>query len=192
MVAVVSVGYYLVTFAQVVHTGGSHGAERAHAIIVMGAAQYDGRPSPQLRARLDHVVTLWGEGVAPRVVVTGGKRPGDRFTEAEASSRYLRDAGVPESAIVEVGEGATTHESVAAAAPIMSADGVSRVVLVTDPYHALRSRLIVEDAGFSVDVASTPTTVVTGGAALRRQIGEAAGVALGRIIGFDRLSDLTG
>ncbi|MFP5489353.1 MAG: YdcF family protein, partial [Acidimicrobiia bacterium] len=145
-----------------------------------------------LAARLDHVVTLWEDGVAPLVVVTGGTQPGDRFTEAEASARYLVDAGVPEGAIVEVGEGSSTIESVEAAAPAMAAAGIESVALVTDPYHALRSRLIVEAEGFDVDVASTPTSVVTGGAEWRRRFGEAGGVAVGRIIGFDRLSELTG
>jgi uncharacterized SAM-binding protein YcdF (DUF218 family) len=185
------VTYYLVTLGQVVRTGGEHGAAPSDAIIVMGAAQYDGRPSPQLAARLDHVVALWDEGVAPVVVVTGGKRPGDRFTEAEASSRYLVDAGIPADVIVEVGEGATTHESVEAAAPVMSDLGIEAVALVTDPYHALRSRLIVEGEGFAVDVATTPDSVVTGRNAWKRNVQEAAGVAVGRIIGFDRLSDLT-
>ena len=66
----------------------------------MGAAQYDGEPSPQLAARLDHVVELWPQGVAPLVVVTGGNRPGDRFTEAQASAAYLTERGVPADAIV--------------------------------------------------------------------------------------------
>jgi uncharacterized SAM-binding protein YcdF (DUF218 family) len=191
-VATLSMGYYLVTLVQVVHTGGEHSAEPSDAIIVMGAAQYDGRPSPQLAARLDHVVELWNDRVAPVVIVTGGNRPGDRFTEAEASSRYLVGAGVPADAIVEVGEGATTYESVEAAAPIMVELRIESVALVTDPYHALRSRLIVEGEGFAVDVASTPDSVVTEWNAWRRNLQEAAGVAVGRIIGFDRLSDLTG
>lgn len=186
------VAYYLLTLAQVVHTGRQHDSGPTDAIIVMGAAQYDGRPSPQLAARLDHVVTLWEQGVAPIVVVTGGKQPGDRFTEAEASARYLADAGIPAGAILEVGEGATTYESVEAAAPVMAARGIDSVALVTDPYHALRSRLIVESEGCDADVATTPTSVVTGSNAVRRHLEEAAGVALGRIIGFDRLSDLTG
>lgn len=190
--AVVLAGSYLATLAQVVHTGGSHGAEPSDAIIVMGAAQYDGRPSPQLAARLDHVVSLWEEGAAPLVVVTGGKQPGDRFTEAEASSGYLREAGVPGDAIVEVGLGATTYESVEAAAPTMVAHGIRSVALVTDPYHALRSRLIVEEHGFEVDVAATPTSVVTGWNGWQRRLAEAGGVVLGRVIGFDRLTDLTG
>lgn len=188
---VVLVVYFLATFLQVVQTGRSHGADRADAIVVMGAAQYDGRPSPQLAARLDHVVELWDTGVAPTVVVTGGNLPGDRFTEAEASARYLVERGVPESAIVEVGEGSTTLESVEAAAPALVERGVSSVALVTDPYHSLRSRLIVEGVGFDVDVAATDTSVVTGWSAFRRNVTEAGGVALGRIIGFDRLSDLT-
>lgn len=190
--AVVFVFGYVATLFQVMHTGGSHGADRSDAIVVMGAAQYDGRPSPQLAARLDHVITLWNEGVAPLVVVTGGKQPGDRFTEAEASTRYLTDRGVPGAAVVQVGVGATTYESVAAAAPVMEAYGIERVAVVTDPYHALRSRLIVEGEGFVVDVAATPTSVVTGWASFRRQIGEAGGVVVGRVIGFERLSDLTG
>ena len=184
--------YYFVSLAQVVRTGGEHDAGVTDAIVVMGAAQYDGRPSPQLAARLDHVVTLWDDGVAPLVVVTGGKRSGDRFTEAEASARYLRDLGVPDEAIIEVGEGATTHESVDAAASVMAARGIESVALVTDPYHALRSRLIVEAAGFDADVAATPDSVVTGWNAWRRNAQEAAGVAVGRLIGFDRLSELTG
>lgn len=194
LASIVGVGvlYVVATFAQVLHTGGSHGAEPADAIIVMGAAQYDGRPSPQLAARLDHVVTLWDEGVAPLVIVTGGKQPGDRFTEADASERYLIERGVPPHAFVLVGEGSTTHESVVAAAGPMRDRGVARVALVTDPYHALRSRLIVESEGFDVDVAATPTSVVGGWTEFRRDVGETAGVAVGRIIGFGRLSDLTG
>lgn len=184
--------YYVVTFAQVVHTGGAHGAGPSDAIIVMGAAQYDGRPSPQLAARLDHVAALWNDGVAPLIVVTGGNQPGDRFTEAEASSRYLRDLGVPADAIVEVGEGSTTYDSVAAAAPVMDGLDVGTVALVTDPFHALRSRLIVESFGFDVDVATTPDGVVTGWTAIRRDLVEAGGVAVGRIIGFGRLTSITG
>lgn len=184
--------YLLLTLVQVVQTGRQHDADMADAIIVMGAAQYDGRPSPQLAARLDHVASLWADGVAPLVVVTGGNLPGDRFTEAEASARYLRDLGVPGDVIVEVGEGGTTHESVVAAAPVMAGRGIESVALVTDPYHALRSRLIVEGEGFEVDVAATPDSVVTGWNEWRRNLQEAGGVAIGRVIGFDRLSDLAG
>ncbi|MGA1053062.1 MAG: YdcF family protein [Ilumatobacteraceae bacterium] len=185
-------GWFVVTWVQVARVGADHDAGPVDAIVVMGAAQYDGRPSPQLAARLDHVVTLWSEGVAPVVVVTGGRRPGDRFTEAEASSRYLVDAGVPVDSIVEVGAGASTFESVAAARPLMEDLGIGSVAMVTDPYHALRARLILSDAGFEVDVASTPVSVVSGWTARRREVVEAAGVMIGRVIGFDRLTELAG
>jgi uncharacterized SAM-binding protein YcdF (DUF218 family) len=191
-VGVLLLGWFAVTWMQVVRVGSDHDAGPVDAIVVMGAAQYDGRPSPQLAARLDHVVTLWSEGVAPVVVVTGGRRPGDRFTEAEASSRYLVEAGVPDTAIVEVGEGASTFESVAAARPVLDDLGVASVAMVTDPYHALRSRLILADAAVEVDVASTPTSVVTGWTERRREIVEAMGVMAGRVIGFDRLTELVG
>jgi uncharacterized SAM-binding protein YcdF (DUF218 family) len=183
--------YYVANLAQVVHTGGSHGADGVDAIMVMGAAQYDGRPSPQLAARLDHVVELWEQGVAARVVVTGGNQPGDRFTEAEASASYLIDRGVPADAIVQIGEGGTTYDSVVAAAPVLETLGIERVAVVTDPYHALRSRLIVEDQGLTADVAATPDGVVQGWSSFRRMLDEAAGVGLGRIVGWDRLTDLT-
>ena len=93
----------------------------ADAIVVLGAAQYDGRPSPQLAARLDHVVTLYEQGVAPVVVVTGGKQPNDRFTEAESSAQYLVDRGVPAEAIVMETSGRTTSESMAGTADLLDA-----------------------------------------------------------------------
>ena len=96
-VVVVVVGYFSVSYYQVWSTGRSDQARAVDAIVVMGAAQYDGEPSPQLAARLDHVAELWPRGLAPLVVVTGGNRPGDRFTEAEASAAYLVERGVPEA-----------------------------------------------------------------------------------------------
>jgi uncharacterized SAM-binding protein YcdF (DUF218 family) len=183
--------YGVVTLAQVVHTGAEYDAGPADAIVVLGAAQYDGRPSPQLAARLDHVVTLWRDGTAPFVMVTGGKQPGDRFTEAEASARYLENRGVPASAILMESDGSTTYESLDAAATLLAEIDRTSIVLVTDPYHAYRAKLTAEEVGLSVDVASTPTSVVTGWTAVRRDLQEAAGVAVGRLVGFGRLSDWT-
>lgn len=182
--------YYGVTLIQVMAAGRSHDSPQVDAIVVLGAAQYDGRPSPQLAARLDHVVTLWNDGVAPAVVVTGGNQPGDRFTEAEASQIYLLERGVPEDVISMEDEGSTTYESLEAVARLLG-DGVE-VVVVTDPYHAYRSKLTAEEVGLQAHASSTPTSVVTGWTSLRRQVTEAAGVSLGRLVGFDRLSALTG
>jgi uncharacterized SAM-binding protein YcdF (DUF218 family) len=190
ILALVGVGYYAVTLWQVWSTGRADESRNVDAIVVLGAAQYDGRPSPQLAARLDHVVELWGRDLAPQVVVTGGNQEGDRFTEASASARYLVDRGVPAAAIVQEDAGATTFESLERARSLL--DGSAQTVLiVTDPYHALRSKLTAEEVGFTAFVSSTPASVVSGAAEVRRQVAESAGIAVGRIIGFERLSGLT-
>jgi uncharacterized SAM-binding protein YcdF (DUF218 family) len=189
-VVVLAVGYYAISLAQVYRTGRSDqvsAAQPVDAIVVLGAAQYDGQPSPQLAARLDHLVTLFEGGVAPLVVVTGGKQPNDRFTEAESSAQYLVERGIPSAAILMEGSGRTTVESMDATADLLEQRGLDRVLIVTDPYHALRSRLIAQDAGLTAYVSPTPTSVVRGGSEVRRHLAEAGAVALGRIIGFDRL-----
>lgn len=191
MVLLVS-GYYLVSLFQVWRAGEADGPESAEAIVVLGAAQYDGRPSAQLAARLDHGFDLWQQGVAPFIMVTGGNQPGDRFTEAEAGMAYLVERGVPQAAILREDVGATTYESLAAAVPVLAAEGIDEVVLVTDPYHSLRSKLIAEEVGLDASLSPTPSSVVTGWASFRREIFEAGGVAVGRVIGFERLSDITG
>lgn len=182
--------YFVVSLLQVWYVGGTDSTKRVDAIVVMGAAQYDGRPSPQLAARLDHVVELWPTGIARTVVVTGGNIPGDRFTEAEASGRYLIERGIPESALVYEDEGRNSYESLAAVSEILSDRGLNRVLVVTDPYHALRSRMIAEEVGLTASVSSTDTSVVTGTESLVRHLEEAGGVAIGRIIGFERLTDI--
>ena len=182
--------YYAVSFWQVRSVGQSDQAGPVDAIVVMGAAQYDGRPSPQLAARLDHAVDLWNLGLAPTVITTGGNLPGDRFTEAEASADYLVERGVPTTAILLENSGSTSYESLESVADMAALRGLDTVLIVTDPYHALRSRLIAEELGMTSYVSPTPYSVVSGWSSLRRHLGEAAGVALGRVIGFDRLSGL--
>ena len=186
-VVLVLLGYYVVSLLQVWSTGKSDQGRPVDAIVVLGAAQYDGEPSPQLAARLDHVAELWPRELAPVVVTTGGGRPGDRFTEAQASASYLAERGVPESAILLENAGSTTFESMENVAAELEQRGLDRVLIVTDPYHALRSRLIAEEAGLEAYVSPTTTSVVTGGTALKRELREAGGVMLGRVIGFDRL-----
>jgi vancomycin permeability regulator SanA len=190
VVVLLALGYYLVSFWQVWSTGRSDQARPVDAVVVMGAAQYDGRPSPQLAARLDHAVDLWNAGLAPLVVVTGGNQEGDRFTEASASAAYLVERGVPADAIVQEDEGSSTYDSLERARTLVG-DSVETVLIVTDPYHALRARLIGEEVGFRAAASPVPDSVVTGATELRRELAEAAGVAVGRIIGFERLSGLT-
>ena len=124
--------------------------------------------------------------------MTGGKQPGDRFTEAEASARYLVEHGVPEDALVFENAAASTYESLEGVADVLHSRGLRTVLLVTDPFHALRSRLTAEELGLEAYVSPTGTSVVTGGSSFSRQLQEAAGIAVGRIIGFGRLSGLTG
>lgn len=187
LVVVVMMGYLGVSLYQVWSTGRSNYTGPVDAIVVMGAAQYDGRPSPQLAARLDHVAELWPNGQADLVVVTGGNRPGDRFTEAEASAAYLTERGVPADALVLEDQGRSSYESLQGVAELLGARGLDEVLIVTDPYHALRSKLIAEEVGLDAHVSPTPTSVVRGGDQFARQLQEAAGVAVGRLIGFEHL-----
>jgi uncharacterized SAM-binding protein YcdF (DUF218 family) len=191
VLAALAGAYFAVSFWQVRAAGRTDQAQPVDAIVVMGAAQYDGRPSPQLAARLDHVVELWDQQLAPVVITTGGNQPGDRFTEAEASADYLVERGLPRSAILQENSGSNTFESLEGVADLAASRGLERVLIVTDPYHALRSRLTAEEVGLTAYVSPTPTSVVTGWGAQRRRVGEAAGVAIGRLIGFERLSGLT-
>jgi uncharacterized SAM-binding protein YcdF (DUF218 family) len=190
VLVVVAVAYYAVSFWQVRSTGRRDQARSVDAIVVMGAAQYDGRPSPQLAARLDQAIELWNDGFAPIVVVTGGNQEGDRFTEASASADYLIERGVPASAIVQEDAGSNTFDSLDRVRGLVD-DSVETVLVVTDPYHALRSRLTADEAGFTAYVSPARGSVVRGVTELRRELAEAAGVAVGRIIGFERLSGLT-
>lgn len=125
------------------------------AIVVLGAAQFDGRPSSVFTARLVHARDLWKDDVAPRVITVGGNRAGDRFTEATAGKRWLSQHGVPAGRIVAVGTGTDTLTSVEAVDAAMQQRGWSTAVVVTDPWHALRTRTMASDQG--IDVAMSPT-----------------------------------
>lgn len=184
--------YYAVTLLQVWSTGRNQSVQPADAIVVMGAAQYDGRPSPQLQARLDHALSLWQFGVAPTVIVTGGNQPGDRFTEAESSRRYLVDKGVPDAAILSEDSGRTSWQSLRSVVEISRSRGIGRLILVSDPFHSLRIKLMVEELGLRAQTSSTKSSPIVGSRAFLRHLEEAAGVALGRIIGFEQVEFLIG
>jgi uncharacterized SAM-binding protein YcdF (DUF218 family) len=184
--------YYLVTLYQVWATGRTDQARPVDAIVVLGAAQYDGTPSPQLQARLDQALELYRAGDAPLVVVTGGNQPGDRFTEAEASAAYLVERGVPEDAILQEGEGASTWESLDGVADLLEPLDLHEVLLVSDPFHLLRSRLIAEEVGLEAYTSPSSGGPVQGAENVVKHLKEAAGISLGRIIGFERLWGITG
>jgi uncharacterized SAM-binding protein YcdF (DUF218 family) len=182
--------YLGLTFLQVWLAAHRDDARPAEAIVVLGAAQYDGRPSPVLRARLDHVVDLYQDGIAPLVVVTGGGREGDRFTEAGASAAYLSDHGVPGGAVERETTGATSYESLASTARFLRERGIADVVLVSDPFHAYRIGQISQEVGMRATVSPTPSSTIGGTARLRHLLKETAGVSVGRIIGYRRLHNI--
>jgi uncharacterized SAM-binding protein YcdF (DUF218 family) len=183
--------YVVTNIAQVWVVGRSDQARNVDAIVVMGVAQYDGRPSPQLQARLDHVLALWGTGVTQLVITTGGNQPGDRFTEARASADYLIAGGVDETLIAMEDLGSTSLQSLRGVAEIMKSRNLESVLIVTDPYHALRSRLIAQDLGLVAYVSPTPSSTVRGNTELRRMINEGLGVSVAYVLGFERLDSLT-
>ncbi len=125
------------------------------AIVVLGAAQYNGRPSPVLRARLDHGLSLYREQQAPLVVVTGGVGRGDTTSEAQVGRRYLVAHGVPEHAVVAESEGRTTMASMNAVTGWLRARGLRRVLLVSDPFHMFRLRL--EARRTALEAYTSPT-----------------------------------
>jgi len=145
-------------------------ARKADAIVVMGAAQYQGRPSPALRGRLDHALELWQRGLAPRLVLTGGIGEGDTASEAAASRRYVMSHGVPDTAILLENEGRTSAQSLRAAAELLHARGLRTAVVVSDPFHMLR--LEVLGRRFGIDPFTSPARPAAGVRQLLRRWGD--------------------
>jgi len=132
----------------------------AGAIVVLGAAQYVGRPSPVLRARLDHAVALWRRGLAPIMIVTGGTGTGDTTSEAAVSQRYVVQHGVPAQAVLLETEGRTTSESMTGISALMASQGRRDVLLVSDPFHMLRLTILARRHGLQPYASPTPTSPI--------------------------------
>ena len=124
-------------------------ARPVDAIVVLGTAQYNGQPGPVLRSRLDQALQLYHAGYAPVIVVTGGRAPGDQFTEAEASADYLAANGVPATAILRENEGRDTWQSLQGVASLLAGRSERRLLLVSDGFHLLRAKLMARDLGFT-------------------------------------------
>ena len=190
LVVTVLLAYLVVTAVQVWLTSRRFEPHRAGAIVVMGAAQYDGVPSPDLRARLDEAGLLWHEGYAATIMVTGSKQPGDHFTEAQASAYYLRVVTrVPSRDILEAG-GNDSWENLADAAPTLLTRGDGTVLIVTDPFHEDRSLAIASDLRLQPSPTPARSSPIKGMATVPYFAKETVGVALGRIIVFNHLTDL--
>jgi len=190
-VLVLLIGYLGVTFVQVFRASRNDDAQRTQAIVVFGAAQYNGTPSPVLRARLDHAAELYERGYADRLVVTGGRLPEDRFSEAGASAKYLRSKGVPSSSILREVQGRTSWESLASAARFLKRRGVTDVVLVSDGFHSARIGAMASELGLKAHTSPTTTSPITGAETLPYLGKETVAVAAGRVLGFRRVSNVS-
>ncbi len=134
---------------------------KADAIVVLGAAQYSGKPSPVLRARLDHALTLYRAGLSPRIVVTGGVGRGDTESEATVGRRYLVGHGVPQAAVILRPEGRSTAASMSAVARWLSREHLTSVILVSDPFHMTRLRLEAQRTGLKAFTSPTETSPIS-------------------------------
>ncbi|MDI3340542.1 MAG: YdcF family protein [Sphaerobacter sp.] len=132
----------------------------ADAIVVLGTAQFDGQPSATFRARLEHARSLYEAGYAPLIVLTGGAADGDWISEAEAGRNFLIEQGVPSGALLAVPAGRSSSESLRHAAPVLRQHGVSRILLVSDPFHMFRVKRIAADLGFAPLASPTRTSPI--------------------------------
>jgi len=136
-------------------------ARPAQAIVVLGAAQYAGKPSPVLRARLDHALDLWNRHLSALLILTGGTGSGDTTSEAAVGRTYARKHGVPDSAILVENEGRTTSESMRAVAGMLEVRGLQTALLVSDPFHMLRLRILARRFGFTPYTSPTQTSPIS-------------------------------
>jgi uncharacterized SAM-binding protein YcdF (DUF218 family) len=164
------------------------------AIVVLGAAQYNGKPSPVLQARLDHALALYKAKRAKLIIVTGGIGKNgitgvrDTTSEAATSANYLIREGVPDSRIRREVKGKDSYESIAASKRFLSAEGLSSVLLVTDGYHAARVKAVATEVGLDAYVSPVPSSK---GQPLDRMLTESAAVAAGRLFGYRRITRFT-
>jgi uncharacterized SAM-binding protein YcdF (DUF218 family) len=140
----------------IVHTASVQEVHSADAIVVFGAAEYSGRPSPVYRARLDHAFDLFQRGVAPVVITTGGAAADPRYSEGGVGHDYLMHRGVPESSLIAETQGSDTAQSSARIAVIMRANHMRSCVAVSDAYHVFRIRKLLEHEGMQVYVSPRP------------------------------------
>jgi uncharacterized SAM-binding protein YcdF (DUF218 family) len=150
---------FLVVAAQVVHQANIDQARPADAIVVFGAAEYAGRPSPVLRARLDHAYDLFQQGLAPLIVTTGGSGGDPTFSEGQVGRDYLSKRGVPDVNLIAETQGTDTEHSARRVATILEANDLKSVLLVSDAYHVYRAKRILEAEGFQVYTSPRPGSI---------------------------------
>ena len=152
---------WLISAAAVMLWSNRDEARPANAIVVLGAAQYAGRPSPVLKARLDHALDLWQRRLGQLLIVTGGTGAGDTTSEAAVGRTYAIKHGVPDTVILMETEGRTTSESMRAVAAMLEARGLQTALLVSDPFHMLRLRILARRFGFTPYTSPTRTSPIS-------------------------------
>lgn len=167
--AIFMVACWALTVAAIHLYGRRNEAQKADAIVVLGAAQYDGRPSPVLQARLDHAISLYEKGMAPRMIMTGGQAPGDTVSEGEVGRRYAIRRGVPGDAILVEKSGMTTLESMQSVSELMGNRKMETAVLVSDPFHMLRLKLLARLVGFRGYTSPTLTSPISESRSVERK-----------------------
>jgi uncharacterized SAM-binding protein YcdF (DUF218 family) len=182
--------YVLYVTYLVWHYGRTDQAGPVDAIVVLGAAQYNGVPSADLKARLNHVYVLWKNRDASTIVVTGGRQEGDNYTEAGTSANYLDSLGVPDADILREVQGRNSWQSLQAATRFMKQRNIHTVLLVSDPFHNARIRQMTLDLGLTPYVSATPTSPIRGSARYPYLVKEIGELSVGKIIGWERISSL--
>jgi uncharacterized SAM-binding protein YcdF (DUF218 family) len=151
LLAIAYVAFIVVQIWRMSHVDQYHYAD---AIVVLGAAQYNGKPSPVLEARLKHALYLYENKISPIIITTGGKAPGDNFTEGGSGATYLEQNGVPSSAILSETKGRDTVESMVNVSGIAQQHGIHTIVMVSDPLHSERLKTIASALGFDQSYTS--------------------------------------
>lgn len=179
---------FTASFVVVLVTAQRDDRDATDAIVVLGAAQYNGRPSPVLKARLDHAAALWRAQVAPIVVVTGGRAEGDAESEAEVAGRYLRQAGVPDAAVVVIAVGQNTATSMDSVAGHLLARDARRTTLVSDPFHMARLAFEARRRGLEPHASPTETSPISARPAIELEylLAEALKLPLAWLRGWNR------
>lgn len=153
---------YLGTVTYLVYLQGQQDqTQRADAAVVLGAAVWVGNPSPVLKARLDHALQLYQTNTIDKIIVTGGIGTGDNISEAEAGAAYLIDNGVPATDILQETVGKSTFQSLQGAVILAQANNIESVLIVSDPFHMLRSLKMAGDLGLSVSASPTTTSPIS-------------------------------
>lgn len=189
----IAVLYLGVTAANVLYVAKNDSASTANssqAIVVMGAAQWSGKPSPVYRTRLDQAKRLWEGGYAPVVVVTGGQGNEGEVTEAKVGYTYLRNQGMPDTALMLEVQGRSTWQSLKASTHFLKQQGITNVVLVSDGWHLARAKAMASSLGLDATTSAAQESALSHEKEWRAIYREIIALGAGRIIGFDRLDRL--